>query len=91
MAHHKVVWSEGMFLLPHHFQQWDRGIRSNLDFRIKTVIAVNWGFASISLDEDALAKQAISCIEHNTHQAWHVFNATLQEGKKAAGAFHLTC
>jgi len=59
---HKILWYEGMNLEPHHFQQWDRFIRSNLDFRIKSVIADNWGLAAIDLDEDALTNGKINII-----------------------------
>ena len=59
---HQILWYEGMNLEPHHFQQWDRFIRSNLDFRIKSVNTDNWGLAAIKLDEDALANGKINII-----------------------------
>jgi type VI secretion system protein ImpJ len=51
---YKILWYEGMNLEPHHFQQWDRFIGNNLNFRIKTVKASGWGLSAIEIDEDAL-------------------------------------
>ena len=33
--HSKVVWSQGMFLLPHHFQQEARHVEYALDMRLR--------------------------------------------------------
>ena len=52
---YKIVWYEGMNLEPHHFQQLDRSIDNNLNFRIKTLKPNDWGLTSVSIDEDAIA------------------------------------
>jgi len=39
----------------------------------------------------ALQEEAIVLIAENTGRAWQLFNEQIQKGKKAVGAFHLTC
>jgi len=51
--HNKVVWTEGMFLQPQHFQQHDRYLAHQLDARITNNLAYGWGFFSLVLDEAA--------------------------------------
>ena len=50
----KVVWSEGMFLRPHHFQQFERFLEHNLRVRIESISSVFWGFHDLDIDIDAL-------------------------------------
>lgn len=50
----KVLWTEGLFLQPHHFQQADRyheALISGLAARIAPYL---WGFSALELDEAAL-------------------------------------
>jgi len=51
----RVVWSEGMFLRPQHFQQHDRYFESLLHGLSLAVRAYSWGFASLKLDHGCLA------------------------------------
>jgi len=51
----RVVWSEGMFLGPHHFQQWDRFSQSELDFVQSGIRPHSWGARSIEIDVEALS------------------------------------
>ena len=51
----KVLWTEGMFLAPHHFQQWDRHQAATLWSHLRAVQALGWGLSELKLDEDALA------------------------------------
>lgn len=51
----KVVWSEGMFLQPQHFQQQDRYFERALENRTGEIAPYPWGFAHLALDESALA------------------------------------
>jgi type VI secretion system protein ImpJ len=51
----KVVWSQGMFLQPHHFQQEARYTERLLDSRIRTLSPFAWGFAELQLDDSLLA------------------------------------
>jgi len=51
----KVVWSQGMFLQPHHFQQQTRYVEHLLDMRARAAEPHAWGFAELVLDEGELA------------------------------------
>jgi len=51
----KVVWSQGMFLQPHHFQQDGRYTERVIDSRIRALSPFAWGFATLQLDDSLLA------------------------------------
>ncbi|MBX3604152.1 MAG: type VI secretion system baseplate subunit TssK [Piscinibacter sp.] len=51
----KVVWTEGMFLQPQHFQQHDRYLEYQLRQRLAAMVGYPWGFTALALDEAALA------------------------------------
>lgn len=53
----KVVWSEGLFLRPHHFQQADRYAESLVEARVRQISPYPWGFTMLELDRD-LARQS---------------------------------
>lgn len=61
----KVIWTEGMFLQPQHFQQHDRHIEQQLRDRLQAAWAYGWGFSSLTLDDAALnlGKLAISAAQ----------------------------
>ena len=50
----KVVWSEGLFLRPQHFQQQDRYHEWLLEARVRGLGGHFWGFLQLELDEAAL-------------------------------------
>jgi type VI secretion system protein ImpJ len=50
----KVLWSEGLFLQPHHFQQSDRYTESLVSGLARRVSPYCWGVSSLEIDEDAL-------------------------------------
>lgn len=52
---HKVVWSEGMFLRPQHFQQQERYLEALVRRRTVAVLELGWGFSALEVDEDALS------------------------------------
>lgn len=52
--HNKVMWTEGMFLQPQHFQQQDRYVSRLVDARVGAVSPYAWGFSTLALDEAAL-------------------------------------
>lgn len=52
----KVVWSEGLFLRPHHLQQSDRYVEHLVDSRTAQITPYPWGFSEIEIDRD-LAQQ----------------------------------
>jgi type VI secretion system protein ImpJ len=58
--HNKVVWTEGMFLQPQHFQQHDRYLAHQLDARLGASLGYGWGFFALALDDAALAQGKIA-------------------------------
>ncbi|MCR6653207.1 MAG: type VI secretion system baseplate subunit TssK [Cellvibrionaceae bacterium] len=56
----KVVWSEGMFLNPQHFQQQDRHFEYYVNGRCNTLIPYGWGFKDFELDQQLLNLGKIS-------------------------------
>ncbi len=52
--YNKVVWTEGMFLQPQHFQQQDRYVAHAMELRARFSAPYQWGFFSLGLDETAL-------------------------------------
>ncbi|MBZ8142789.1 type VI secretion system baseplate subunit TssK [Rubrivivax gelatinosus] len=52
---HRVVWSQGMFLQPHHFQQQGRFVDALVDARLRSAAPFAWGFRSLVIDEGQLA------------------------------------
>lgn len=46
----RVVWSEGMFLRPQHFQQADRFAEALVDGRARPLAPYPWGFTRLRLD-----------------------------------------
>lgn len=55
MSKDKVIWSEGMFLRPQHFQQLERHLLHTAQQRAIAAHGSFWGFSHLSLDRDALA------------------------------------
>lgn len=53
--HQGVVWSEGMFLAPQHFQQRDRNQEVWLAERLRQLHRHAWGLGELEIDSDALA------------------------------------
>src|SRR5215468_8830485 len=51
----RVVWSEGMFLRPQHFQQQARYFERIVHQRVESVRAFAWGLVECTLDRAALA------------------------------------
>lgn len=54
-ASNKVVWSEGMFLQPQHFQQHDRYLEALLESRVGHLRPYPWGLTRVVLDGELLA------------------------------------
>ncbi|MFK7945908.1 MAG: type VI secretion system baseplate subunit TssK [Paracoccaceae bacterium] len=63
MLERKVMWIEGMFLRPHHFQQQDRRTESLISSRVAALQPFYWGFSRIALDPAQLATGTISLLE----------------------------
>jgi type VI secretion system protein ImpJ len=54
-AHNRVIWSEGLFLQPHHFQQQDRYFERYVETRCAALIPHSWGFSTLELEDDLLS------------------------------------
>jgi type VI secretion system protein ImpJ len=53
--HQRIVWTEGMFLRPHHFQQMERYLENFVQSRVLPMQGFHWGWSRLVLDCDALA------------------------------------
>lgn len=54
--YHRIVWSEGLFLGPHHFQQSDLYHEAELVERLAVTRPHPWGLFSLELDRENLAR-----------------------------------
>jgi len=54
-VYNKVVWSEGLFLQPQHFQQQDRYVERYIESRCQSLIGHSWGFTEIEIERDFLS------------------------------------
>jgi type VI secretion system protein ImpJ len=54
-AHNRVIWSEGLFLQPQHFQQQERYFERYVETRCQPLIPHSWGFTEIEIERDLLA------------------------------------
>ncbi|MEM6619185.1 MAG: type VI secretion system baseplate subunit TssK [Pseudomonadota bacterium] len=50
----KVIWSEGLFLQPHHFQQSDRYIESQIAGLARGAAPYLWGLRELTIDDELL-------------------------------------
>jgi type VI secretion system protein ImpJ len=62
MWNKKVVWSEGMFLRPQHFQQQERHLSNLVELRAAPLRPYPWGFAELKLDEQLLSVGKIAIV-----------------------------
>lgn len=58
----KVVWKEGMFLQPQHFQQSERFILNTMNSRMALYNPFFYGSVEIDIDKDALVNNLITLI-----------------------------
>ena len=58
----KVVWNEGMFLSPHHFQGWEHYLRDEQNARFRSLRLLNWGITEINIDKEELAGGSFSLL-----------------------------
>jgi type VI secretion system protein ImpJ len=63
--HSKVVWSEGLFLRPHHLQQSDRYLENLVENRVRHITPYPWGFSHLEIDRD-LAQQSRFAVRRAT-------------------------
>ncbi|MCV5233200.1 type VI secretion system baseplate subunit TssK, partial [Escherichia coli] len=58
----KVVWAEGMFLRPQHFQQQERHLDFLIQGRSLSAQPFYWGFSELTLDTQMLALGKVALI-----------------------------
>jgi type VI secretion system protein ImpJ len=51
----RVVWSEGLFLRPQHFQQQERFLETYVEGRVAALRSHSWGFTEVEIERDLLA------------------------------------
>src|ERR1700704_2404127 len=54
-AHNRVIWSEGLFLQPQHFQQQERYFERYVETRCRPLVPSAWGFTEIEFERDFLS------------------------------------
>jgi type VI secretion system protein ImpJ len=54
-SNNRVVWSEGLFLRPQHFQQHDRYFERYVEGRAASLRSHSWGFTEIQIERELLA------------------------------------
>jgi type VI secretion system protein ImpJ len=62
-APQRIIWSEGMFMSPHHMQQLDLYHESLVETRLGSVCLYPWGVASMQFDMEALRAGQVSLLE----------------------------
>lgn len=58
----RVLWSEGMFLRPQHFQQHDRYLETLVEGRCRALTPCAWGFSELTLDRGLLAQGKLAIL-----------------------------
>ncbi len=51
----RVVWTEGMYLGPHHFQAQSRYFEDSIGFALASLWRYAWGLLHLALDQEAIA------------------------------------
>jgi type VI secretion system protein ImpJ len=54
-VYNRVIWTEGLFLQPQHFQQQDRYLERFVETRCESLIPHSWGFTEIEIERDFLS------------------------------------
>ena len=62
-TYNKVVWSEGMFLRPQHFQQQERYLELMRHQRAQAPAHYFWGFRRLQLDATSLALGIVAILD----------------------------
>jgi type VI secretion system protein ImpJ len=58
----KVVWSEGMYLAPHHFQMQSRYFEDSIQFAASALCFAPYGLVGVALDAEALRNGTLSLL-----------------------------
>src|SRR4051812_28753316 len=54
-ARNRVIWSDGLFLQPQHFQQQERYFEQYVEGRCQDLVPHSWGFTDIEFEPDLLS------------------------------------
>lgn len=54
-AHNRVIWSEGLFLQPQHFQQQERYLERFVEGRCHALLPHSWGLTELEFERDLLS------------------------------------
>jgi len=54
-ANNRVIWSEGLFLQPQHFQQQERYVERFVEGRCEALAPHSWGFTELEVERDLLS------------------------------------
>jgi type VI secretion system protein ImpJ len=60
---HKILWSEGLFLTQHHFQQSDAYHESDRDFQRRATIPFSWGAVHLVIDAEGVTNRQFALTE----------------------------
>ncbi len=58
----RVVWSEGMYLGPHHVQEQSRYFEDSIQFATSSLWFASYGFAGVELDAEALHNGTVALL-----------------------------
>jgi type VI secretion system protein ImpJ len=61
--YHKVLWSEGLFLTQHHFQQFDAFHEQDRSFLVRTLLPFAWGASHLVIDTEAVTNRMLNLTE----------------------------
>ncbi len=59
----KPVWSEGVLVSQHHFQQQDRYHEQLLADRVRAVVHYDWGITELEIDSAGLASSQLRIVK----------------------------
>src|SRR5262245_6165657 len=62
-GYRRMVWTEGMLLGPHHFQQMERHLLGEMEHRLDLALPWSWGVRRLVVDEEALANGRFNVLE----------------------------
>ena len=72
----KLLWGEGLFLRPQHFQQQDQYHEQRLHESVKALHPYAWGVNQLQIDRDALANNSLRLLELSlVFQDGEIYNA----------------
>lgn len=58
----RIVWSEGMYLAPHHFQAQNRFFEDSVQFAVTSLWRDAYGLVSLELDQDAIRNGTVALV-----------------------------